>query len=69
VTLPDDLAIASFDGSPESEFTWPTLTTVRQPIEELASRSLEQLLSESPTSEGELLRGTLVVRRSCGCVS
>lgn len=69
VRLPDDLAIAAFDGSPESEFTWPTLTTVRQPIEELAARSLEQLLGDSPASEGGLLRGTLVVRRSCGCVT
>ena len=31
LSIPDDIAMASFDGSAEAEYSWPPLTTVSQP--------------------------------------
>lgn len=65
--IPEDIAIASFDGTAESAFSWPALTTVRQPFAEMSHAAVTAL---SLTSE-ELTHTTfpmeLVVRASCGC--
>lgn len=68
VRVPADLALVSFDGSAEGEYTWPALTTIRQPVDELAARALDHLLGRSPVP-GEIapIRGDLVIRASCGC--
>ncbi|MGC5170081.1 LacI family DNA-binding transcriptional regulator [Microbacterium sp. DT81.1] len=68
VRVPDDLAIVSFDGSAEGEYAWPSLTTVRQPIDELAAQALDHLL-DGPAGSGTAtsLRGELIIRASCGC--
>ena len=67
--VPEDLAVFSFDGSPESEYTWPRLSTVAQPVKDLAQTALEALLA--PKSEGEtqttIFPTELVLRTSCGC--
>jgi LacI family transcriptional regulator len=68
LAIPGDIAVVSFDGSPESEFSWPSLTTVRQPVQELAAKAVAQLLHrEQPTEDEHLLKGTLILRQSCGC--
>ncbi|WP_301749903.1 LacI family DNA-binding transcriptional regulator [uncultured Erythrobacter sp.] len=41
--LPRDLAIAGFDDSDAAKVTWPTLTTVRQPVAELARLAVAEL--------------------------
>lgn len=68
VRIPQDVAIVSFDGTRESEFSWPPLTVARQPLPELATAALALL------GEPERVRGThvqltteLVRRSSCGC--
>ena len=38
--VPEDLALASFDGTEEASFTWPSLTTSRQPIDEMAKAAV-----------------------------
>lgn len=45
LVLPDELSIAGFDDSRISRQLWPTLTTVQQPIRELAARSTELLIN------------------------
>lgn len=68
LSIPDDIAVVSFDGTSESEFSWPQLTTVRQPIDRIAERVLAAALStEEPAGGIELLTTELIVRRSCGC--
>ncbi|WP_022885582.1 LacI family DNA-binding transcriptional regulator [Glaciibacter superstes] len=68
LAVPGEIAIASFDGSPESEYSWPALTTVRQPVQDLAAKAVAQLLHrEQPPEDEQLLAGTLIVRQSCGC--
>ena len=66
--VPEDLAVVAFDGTPESEYTNPPLTVVRQPIITIAERAVALLL-QSPTQPAsrEVVPGELVLRTSCGC--
>jgi LacI family transcriptional regulator len=72
VDVPGDVALTGFDDIQLSRFSSPPLTTVRQPMQELGSRSVSLLLDRiEGASRGAprtvLLPTTLVVRRSCGC--
>ncbi|MGH3359461.1 MAG: LacI family DNA-binding transcriptional regulator [Nocardioidaceae bacterium] len=68
---PDDVAVASFDGVAASAYTTPALTTMRQPIPELASTALrllvERMKDPHRTPEIAVLSSELVRRGSCGC--
>lgn len=66
VRVPRDIAIVSFDGSPEAEYSWPGLTTLAQPIAEMARAAVEALVGEGPTAH-RIFPPTLVRRASCGC--
>ncbi|MFI5960228.1 LacI family DNA-binding transcriptional regulator [Cryptosporangium sp. NPDC051539] len=64
--VPQDVAIVSFDGSVDSQFTAPPLTAVRQPIERMAQVAVDLVLDgPGPRRVVEPVR--LVVRESCGC--
>ena len=67
--LPEDLAVFSFDGAPESEYTWPRLSTVAQPLKDLAQGALNALLTPEPGQEAhtKIFPTELVLRASCGC--
>ena len=43
-TVPEDVSVVGFDGIDISRYTLPRLTTVEQPVEEIARRSLNLLL-------------------------
>ena len=60
--VPDDVAVASVDGTWEGEYSAPPLTSLRQPLEELATAALDRLVGGVTGST--LLEGTLVVRAS-----
>ncbi len=70
IRVPGDIAVASFDGTKESEFCWPPLTVARQPLPMLATAAIDLL--DAP----DLARGThiqleaeLILRQSCGCMA
>lgn len=42
--VPQDLGVAGFDGSDICELVWPSLTTIRQPIAEMAEVAVEMLI-------------------------
>ncbi len=68
LAIPGDIAIVSFDGSPESEYSWPPLTTLRQPVDAMGADAVAQLIHPEPGSQGHhRFEGELVIRRSCGC--
>ncbi|GAA1051101.1 LacI family DNA-binding transcriptional regulator [Arthrobacter russicus] len=70
--IPADVALVSFDGIAESAFTCPALTTVQQPIGQLAEAAVDLVLrTAQQSSEIAHLRfsGDLAVRESCGCVN
>ena len=45
LSIPDDIAIVGYDDSPLASVIWPTLTTIRQPVEEMGQRAAELLMS------------------------
>jgi DNA-binding LacI/PurR family transcriptional regulator len=63
--IPDDIAVVGFDDSPPAVMTTPALTTVYQPVEDLAKLAVRTLTN--PTAERPLdqrLPTRLVVRAS-----
>ncbi len=69
--VPEDVSVMGFDGLPMSAYLVPQLTTVRQPIEEMAERSI-RLLQENIASPREpryeQVCVTLLDRESAGTV-
>lgn len=64
--VPDQLALITFDGTEESEFSVPSVSTVAQPLDELAERALETL-ARSTTEPRHITCGySLQIRASCG---
>nr|WP_052206813.1 LacI family DNA-binding transcriptional regulator [Sinomonas humi] len=67
VRVPEDLAVVSFDGSAEAEYSWPPLTTVAQPVEDMARAAVEALVGGGGHKRNRIFPGTLIRRASCGC--
>lgn len=65
--VPADLAIVSFDGTEESRYSWPALTTSRQPIEVMAESAVRAVLSPAQQPTYQTFPMDLVIRGSCGC--
>ena len=64
--IPQTVSVTGFDDTPMSEIVWPPLTTIRQPIKDLATRAV-QLLVDGQSNGGiryEELAFELVVRES-----
>lgn len=70
--LPDELAICGFDDTPVATTVWPELTTVRQPIADMARSAVDLLTDQirrrragEPASvQHQVFPFTLVVRES-----
>jgi LacI family transcriptional regulator len=67
--VPDDLSVSGFDDSALATVTWPDLTTIRQPLEQLgevaARKLLKQLTNGGATSDLPIaMEPELVVRHS-----
>ncbi len=67
--IPEDLSVVGFDDLPEAEWASPSLTTVRQPVEELGAAAVRMLLRlRTAPADGaaprEELATRLVVRSS-----
>lgn len=68
IRVPEDIAVASFDGTAESAYLWPPLTTVQQPLDAIARAAIDALVDGGHESD-QRLDANLVVRRSCGCTA
>ena len=73
LSVPAELSVAGFDDSPTAALVWPPLTTVRQPVAEMARAAVEMLVAvqrpdmAAPEDEADLhkvLPHELVVRDS-----
>jgi LacI family transcriptional regulator len=66
--VPQDVSVAGFDDSAVAHFTWPPLTTVRQPIRAMAQTAIEYLVTnaagEEPPTQRVELPFELIVRES-----
>lgn len=68
ISVPDDVAIITFDGTEEADFSNPSLSTIRQPIEEIAKYAVRLLLDPQSFESSRITCAfELVLRRSCGC--
>jgi DNA-binding LacI/PurR family transcriptional regulator len=63
-----DLAVIGFDDAPMSQYLFPALTTVRQPIQEAGRKCVEILVSllkgEEPAKHHILVPPELIIRAS-----
>jgi LacI family transcriptional regulator len=60
--VPDDVSVVGFDDSAAAVMTWPPLTTVRQPLEEIGRELVDRLLDDEPTPYKPLF--SLIVRET-----
>lgn len=68
--IPEDLAVVFFDDLPIFECFWPTITAIRQPVEELGSTACNLLFTllegKAPAQKSIILPTEVIVRESCG---
>jgi DNA-binding LacI/PurR family transcriptional regulator len=71
IKIPEEAVVIGFDGLAFTEFTSPALTSVVQPVQELAVESVKLLLNKlkgvEPESKGKLIKPYLLHGGSCGC--
>lgn len=68
IAIPHQLSLTGFDDAPISRHLWPSITTVRQPVQEMASKALEMLIrlirSDTPENQQQQFDSTVIVRES-----
>ncbi len=75
ITIPDDVAVAGFDGIYLSRLLIPQLTTIHVPIAELGRKAVQYLFQmmsgtvDPKNSYREELTTGLVIGGSCGCTN
>lgn len=68
LSIPHDIAVVSFDGTSDSEFSWPQLTTLKQDNEAIAAAAVKAALRpDSVEHPVQLMPTELIIRNSCGC--
>jgi DNA-binding LacI/PurR family transcriptional regulator len=63
-TVPDDVSIIGFDGVPEGAVATPKLTTMEQPMAEIARRAVEAALGGTQVEGRQMLQTRLVIRET-----
>ncbi|MDQ1153257.1 LacI family transcriptional regulator [Brevundimonas sp. SORGH_AS 993] len=61
VAIPDELSIAGFDDSPGAGFSTPDLTTIRQPVAEMAAAASQRLIPPLRRLLGEAASDRVIV--------
>ncbi|WP_435928478.1 LacI family DNA-binding transcriptional regulator [Dryocola sp. BD613] len=67
--VPEDLALVCFNGTIESSFNVPSLTTVRQPIALMAREAINMLRTWDGKPHNREFSFDLQIGESCGCRS
>ncbi|QSB04272.1 LacI family DNA-binding transcriptional regulator [Natronoglycomyces albus] len=72
LSVPEDISVIGYDDSPLIAHTSPPLTTIRQPVRDIATAAARALLDsingQAPPTSEYLYRPELVVRKSTGMV-
>lgn len=66
LSIPDDLAVIGLDGTMESAYMTPALTTVRQPLDLMAKEAIDVLARRGDHAAPPTFPVELIVRDSCG---
>ncbi len=72
IRVPEDIRVSGYDDIEESYYNDPSLTTVRQPMEQMAQTAiatLEAAWRGEPVKKVITLPEKVVLRQSCGCDS
>jgi LacI family transcriptional regulator len=68
--MPYELSVCGYDDAPLAERTWPRLTTIRHPVEQVAEQAtsllIRKLNGEPAAFDPELIQSELVIRESTG---
>lgn len=67
IKVPANVALVCFNGTEASAFCTPSLTTVRQPVREMAKAALAMLLAWDGEVKLQEFSHHLVIGESCGC--
>ena len=70
IRVPADVALVGFDDKEDSQYTIPSMTTVRNPFHKLGALAVEMLLAQIKGHDAPKLTTLpldLIVRQSCGC--
>ena len=66
IAVPDQLSIVGFDDSDLAAAVWPPLTTVRQPVHDLARSAADLLLDAKSPRDRMTFDTRLIARASTG---
>jgi LacI family transcriptional regulator len=70
ISIPKQLSVVGVDDFPVAQRTWPPLTTVRQPMDEITHKALDILISllnhQTPETTQIRIPPTLILRKSSG---
>ncbi len=64
IAVPGEVSVVGFDGVPEAALSQPALTTVVQPLPEIARRAVASILDATMPADGDVMAVELVVRKS-----
>jgi LacI family transcriptional regulator len=68
--VPEDVSVVGFDDAPLAGQVWPALTTIRQPIADMAAQAVELLLGAltggPPDHSMHVIPSSLIFRQSTG---
>ncbi|KAF1029397.1 MAG: Catabolite control protein A [Pseudomonas sp.] len=67
LNVPNDVAVVCFNGTEASAFCTPSLTTVCQPVREMAKAAISMLLTWDGEVKLQEFSHHLVIGESCGC--
>lgn len=70
IHVPEMVKVSGYDNLEESKYHWPSLTTVRQPVESMGRKSVEiaeRLLAGEVLEKEIYLPSEVIYRQSCGC--
>ncbi len=69
IKVPEMVSVAGFDDTFFSEYLWPPLTTVRQPMYEIGKIAMQNILlminKDNSVSKEVILPTELIIRKSC----
>ena len=66
IAVPEALSVAGFDDGELAQAVWPPLTTIRQPVRELAAAAADMLLGGNSADTQLTLDHELMVRKTTG---
>ena len=70
IKIPEELSVAGFDDTPVAHQLWPSLSTIRQPIQQMAKKAtdllLKQLRGKDVQLPASMLSSSLIIRDSTG---